>query len=235
VSQPSRPRRLPYESALHRSRFETPLRPPEIMKKRIVVAGLLATAVAACSVPPTGAGGPSFLRAAVDGAVVDTFEGRASFHVGTPGPGRQQFQLSSYGSVRTGPSFAITRWNGGRLAVGSYPLGLVDLGDSRTQGSGPLSGITLQYFHTDEEFEAQFVAYEGVLEITHSTRNRVEGTFTFSAERYCLRERIRSNPPREPVGPCTPQSVRLGAPEIRVSGTFSATPLVIGPIETRRF
>jgi hypothetical protein len=205
------------------------------MRRSLVISGVVAAAAAACTSSPWAPQEASFLRAAVSGAVVESYEGTASFHVGTPGPGRQQFQISSYGDVKTGPSFALTRWDGGRLAVGSYPLGLVDLDPQLRGEPAQPRGITLQYFHTGEEFEAQFVAHQGVLEITHSSRGRVEGRFNFTGERYCLRERVRSNPPREPVGPCTPPPARLeGAPEIQVSGTFSATPLRLGPIETRR-
>jgi hypothetical protein len=204
------------------------------MLRALVISGLLAAAAAACTFSALAPQEASFLRAAVRGAVVESYEGTASFHVGTPGPGRQQFQISSYGDVKTGPSFALTRWDGGRLAVGNYPLRLVDLAPY-LQGEGVQPrGITLQYFHTGEDFEAQFVAHEGVLEITHSSRDRIEGRFNLTGERYCLRERVRSNPPMEPVGPCTPPSTRIGdVPEIHVSGTFSATPLRLGPIEMR--
>jgi hypothetical protein len=203
--------------------------------RRIILSGIAAIAASACTLSPFDPGSPSFLRAAVEGALVESYEGTATFHVGTPGPGRQQFQISSYGGTTEGPSFAITRWDGGRLGVGSYPLGLVDLDAYLAADVGQPRGITLQYFHTGEEFEEQFVAYEGVLEITHSSRGRVEGRFTFKGERYCKRERVRSNPPKEPIGPCSPQSSRLlDAPEIQVTGTFSATPLRVDVIQVWR-
>jgi hypothetical protein len=205
------------------------------MRKTVTIAGVLVIASAGCSYSPLTPGGPSFLRAAVEGAVVETYEGSASFHVGTPGPGRQQFQISSYGGVQTGPSFALTRWDGGRLPVGTYPLALADLDPYLNGHPGIPSGLTLQYFHTDEKHEAQFVAYDGLLEITHSSRTRVQGRFTFSAERYCLRERVRSNPPADPIGPCLPQSSRIAdAPVIHVTGSFAATPLRVEVINVWR-
>jgi hypothetical protein len=205
------------------------------MRWKLASVAAVGAALAACSLSPVGAGAPAFLRAAVSGELTESYEGSATFHTGTPGPGRQQFQISSYAGTRSGPSFAITRWDGGRLPVGTYPLSLVDLEQYVNEGTGAPRGITLQYFHTGPQYEAQYVAYDGVLEITHSSRNRVAGRFTVSAERYCLRERVRSIPYVTPIGPCTPQSRRLpDAPQIEVAATFSASPLELGVVEFRR-
>ena len=193
---------------------------------------VLALLIAGCSGDPTESDA-GFLRANVSGAVDEVYEGTGEFHTGTPGPDRQQFQISSYrGGGEAEPSFALTRWDGGRLAVGSYPLSLVDLVQTR-DGPRP-AGITFQYFRRVGEYDELFVAESGEVVITRSPPGRVEGTFSFSGMRYCRRQADRVYPLEPPEGPCRLDTGPIpDAPRISVTGSFAAIPHEPGPIELR--
>jgi hypothetical protein len=184
----------------------------------------------ACGSDPIGGARAPYFAANLSGAVEAEYEGTGEFHTGTPGPNQKQFQITSTGTgAMSNQSFALTRWDGGRLAKGTYPLRLVDLSGYERGGTRP-QGITFQYFREGPMVE-QFVAESGHLEITESSRSRIEGRFTFTGFRYCLREAVRSNPPVPPVGPCTPATPSLvDAPRITVTGSFVAVPLKIGPV-----
>jgi hypothetical protein len=196
----------------------------------LLTAALLASA---CGSDPIGGARASYFAASLSGAVEAEYQGRGEFHTGTPGPSQKQFQITSTGvGTMSDQSFALTRWDGGRLAKGTYPLRLVGLSGYGRGGTQP-QGITFQYFRNGPVVE-QFVAESGQLEITESSRKRMEGRFTFTGFRYCLREAVRSNPPVPPVGPCTPATPSLpDAPRITVSGSFMATPLETGSVMLR--
>jgi hypothetical protein len=193
----------------------------------LLAAILLASA---CQSDPTGDARASYFAASLSGAVEAEYEGTGEFHTGTPGPNQKQFQITSTGTgAMSNQSFALTRWDGGRPARGTYPLRLVDLSRYERGGTQP-QGITFQYFRRGP-MEEQFVAESGYVEITKSSRRRMEGRFTFTGFRYCLREAVRSNPPVPPVGPCTPATPSLpDAPRITVSGSFVAVPLSVGSV-----
>lgn len=179
------------------------------------IAGILLP-LAACEDP---GGDTSYLRASLSGAVVEEYRGNAEWHVGTPGPGEQQFQITSLGLHSGSASeFALTRWDGGRMGEGRYPIGLVDLGEYQAGGRRP-KGITLQYFRRVGGRMEQFVADSGFVEVTHSTSERVQGTFSMTGFLYCvIDERIP-----EGDDDCHPMWIRrAGAPRIRVTGTFDA-------------
>jgi hypothetical protein len=181
----------------------------------------LAVLAGGCSASPVSPEEPSFFRASIDGVI--EYEGTADFHTGTPGPNRRQFSISSYQAAQ-GQSFAVTRWDGGRLSTGRYPLTVVNL-----ETLNP-AGISLQYFSRSGNVEDQYIAESGELEITHSSGSRVTGRFTITAVRYCRYDMSS----RQSEGPCTlttnpPDDV----PRIAVLGTFSATPLNVGPATWR--
>jgi len=181
----------------------------------------LAVLAGGCSTNPFGPGEPSFFRASIDGVI--EYEGAADFHTGTPGPNRKQFSISSYQAAQ-GQSFAVTRWDGGRLGTGRYPLALVDIDALKP------TGISLQYFSRDGDVEDQYIAESGELEITHSSGSRVAGRFTIIAVRYCRYE-LASTRSEGPCNFTTPPTA--DAPRITVIGTFSATPLEVGPATWR--
>ena len=169
---------------------------------------------------------PSYLLATVNGALDKQYEGTGEFHTGTPGPGKKQFQVTSQGQgASASQSFTLTRWDGGRLGRGTYPLTLVDASGYREQPRG----ITVQFSTLEGNQEERFVAEAGELEITSSSEALVEGRFRFTGFRYCAREVVRSNPPVPPVGPCTPllPAPVPDAPMITVSGSFVARPLEV--------
>ncbi len=179
-----------------------------------------------CESNPAGDLQPSYMVATLDGALEKQYEGTGEFHTGTPGPGRKQFQVTSQGQgASANQSFTLTRWDGGRLGRGTYPLALVD--DSGEQGQ--LRGITVQFSTREGNQEERFVAESGELEITSSSEALVQGRFRFTGFRYCAREVVRSNPPLPPVGPCTPLLAAPipNAPKITVSGSFVAKPLEV--------
>jgi hypothetical protein len=174
-----------------------------------------------CSTNPFGPAEPSFFRASIDGVIV--YEGTADFHTGTPGPNRRQFSISSYQAAQ-GQSFAVTRWDGGRLGTGRYALGLVDIDALKP------TGISLQYFSRNGDVEDQYIAESGELEITHSSNSRVVGRFTITAVRYCRYDMSS----RQSGGPCAGTfAAPADAERIAVVGTFSATPLQVGPATWR--
>jgi hypothetical protein len=180
----------------------------------------LAVLAGGCSTHPVGPE-ESFFRASIDGVI--EYDGTADFHTGTPGPNRRQFSISSYQAAQ-GQSFAVTRWDGGRLGTGRYTLALVDI-----DALAP-TGISLQYFSRTGDVEDQYIAESGELEITHSSGSRVTGRFSITAVRYC-RYDLAS---RHSEGPCTLTTTPpADAPRISVVGTFSATPLQVGPATWR--
>jgi hypothetical protein len=186
---------------------------------------LLALPLAGCEEPD---GSPSYLRASLSGAVVQDYNGTAEWHVGGRPQGQEVFQMVSVGMATDSDDdqFALTRWDGGRMAEGRYPVTLVEL-DS--QHSFHLyKGITIQYFRQANGREEQFVADNGFVEITRSTSDEVSGTFTITGFRYCMRdERTRNEAPE-----CARswQDVK-GTPRITVTGTFVSTKFNPPPTE----
>ena len=184
----------------------------------------LALPLAACE----ESGGPSYLRASLSGAVVDEYHGNAEWHVGTPGPGQQQFQIVSLGLGTPGndDQFALTRWDGGRLREGRYPVTLVDLGGRQDYRNQP-KGITIQYFRRADGRMEQFVADGGFVEITRSNSREVSGRFTISGFRYCVMDERTWNEAPECFQ--TWKNVQ-GTPRITVTGTFVSTEFDPGEI-----
>ena len=188
------------------------------MKRNLAACiALLALPLAACE---GSGGGPSYLRASLSGAVVEEYQGNAQWHVGTPGPGQQQFQITSLGlgGSASGAEFALTRWDGGRLREGRHPITLVNLGDGANYRYQP-KGITIQYFRRVDGRMEQFVADSGFVQVTRSNSNEVSGTFTITGFRYCVvQERTLDQTP-DCYRPW--QEVR-GTPRITVTGSFTA-------------
>jgi hypothetical protein len=194
-------------------------------RKLAACLALLALPLAACEEP---GGSPSYLRASLSGAVVEEYNGNAEWHVGTPGPGQQQFQIVSLGlgTDSNDDQFALTRWDGGRLREGRHPVTLVDLGDGQDYRYQP-KGITIQYFRRVGGRMEQFVADSGFVEVTRSNSREVSGTFTITGFRYCvMQERTLDQAPD-----CyRPWQTVQGSPRITVTGTFVSTEFEPGPV-----
>jgi hypothetical protein len=201
----------------------------------IAVAGMLA----ACDNDPVGTTDAEFMTATITnpatGAVEAQYEGSARFHIGTPPSGGELFQVVSVGrGGLANNGFAITRWQNGQLAVGTYQVGLVDLAGYRETGVPP-QGITFQFGRTEGTanpmwflhetaftgmVEELYVADSGTLTITLSTATRVAGHFTVSGFRYCP-----TGSSNALASSCDlPSHTLPGAPRLAISGQFIATP-----------
>jgi hypothetical protein len=202
------------------------------MKKSLIPFFAAVALLAGCDNDPAGPGDDSFMTASISGATQVDYLGTAEFHVGNPPSGGERFQIVSVGrGGLANQGFAITRWDGGRLAVGTYPIALVDLA-TYLQGGAPPQGITLQYGRTrgaanpltfnseSAPVEELFVADGGQLTITVSTPERIEGRFSVSGFRYCPA-------PGNAPGCALPSSPLQGAPRLTVEASFAARPLDI--------
>lgn len=205
------------------------------MRKAIIPFITACALVAGCENNPVETTDESFMSASISGAHQVDYMGTAEFHVGTPPGGGERFQIVSVGQGGlANQGFAITRWDGGRLPVGTYPIGLVDIA-SYLQGGASPQGITLQYgrttgavnpmmFNDAAPVEELYVADGGQLTITLSTATRIEGTFSVTGFRYCPLPAGTN----EPGSVCTlPADPIEGAPRLNVEASFVATPLDI--------
>lgn len=178
--------------------------------------------LAACGGEPNGSMIAGRFSASLSGAVAATYEGAGEFHTGTPGPGMQQFQITSSGTQSfAGQEFTLTRWDGGRLRPGRHDITLVDLSEYMRGSTRQPRGITFQYFRVVDGRQELYVADSGSLEITSSSDDKVAGRFTISAFRYCLRETagLKDLDACDIAAPAA-----AGAPRVTVTGSFAATP-----------
>jgi hypothetical protein len=150
----------------------------------------------------------SWFRATVTGGVEASYEGRGFFDVwkNESEGGTTQFVVLSRTSDDS-QNFTLYDINGGRPARGTYAIGL----DGR---------FRVVYVTREANRVQYFVAHSGKVEITSSSKDRLEGTFHFQGFRYCAGQRV-GNQPTE--GPCSiPKAVIPDAPTIGVSGSFAA-------------
>lgn len=177
--------------------------------------------LAACNEPSSSLREGRF-SASLIGAVNTTYEGGGEFHTGTPGPGMQQFQITSDGTQAfAGQRFALTRWDGGRLRTGRHEITLVDLSAYMRGTSQQPSGITFQYFRVENGVEEQYVAESGNVEITASSSDGVEGQFTITAVRYC---QLELQGLRQLDACDISAAPTASTPRVTVTGAFVATP-----------
>jgi len=197
------------------------------MKARSIASLFAVAWLASCGFDPFGASPAPYFLASLDGAVDEMYSGSGEFHTGTPGPGRQQFQIVSRGTEESiDQSFALTRWDGGRLSRGTYSLDLVDLSTYQigAPAEGQPTGITMQYFRTVDDVEELFVAETGELRITRSSPSGIEGDFSFDGFRYCVRSASDPSAPVDETHCAWPDDANADAPRIQVSGSFVAVP-----------
>jgi hypothetical protein len=168
----------------------------------------------ACEWSGTGPGGPSFFQAELAGEVTGSFYGAGSYyyardHAESP----YYFTVAAKGTdPEVRESFDI-RWPVTvRPSEGSYRLVPFD------HRYGSSTGVTAIYFWSRGDpvtaFSELYVASDGVVEITRSTRDAVEGTIRFTGI-----QTFRDGPdgptrmdPRTSPDPT--------APRIEVEGTF---------------
>lgn len=179
----------------------------------------LALGGAACGRPsePSEPELPSWLSAAVVAPETTVeFNGTAEFGVGThwnPAVGRV-FQLSSWEKPH-GDFISFHRTGEGRPPVGEYELGLF-----RRQGD-VLLGFGALYSRKTEDgtIQENYTSTSGSVRITHSSSDRVDGEFHFTAELYCTYELLAKYPGG---ADCDPSRPRGDAPPLLVTGSFSA-------------
>lgn len=189
------------------------------MRSRIVP-GLAAMLVltAGCGGEAVGAAGPSWFRAALEGEVTGSFEGRGNYtferdYAETP----YYFSIQAEGSdPETREKFFIRWASTERPSTGTYPLVPHD------HRHGSSTGVTALYVWsrgdnvTAPNQGELYVASGGTIEITRSTRDVVEGTIRFSGiqtAKYGLGETLRDDSRYAPDPT---------APKIEVAGTFRA-------------
>jgi hypothetical protein len=180
----------------------------------------------ACRADGIGTRGPSWFRASVEGEVSRQFEGSGDFDSAPDRDGAnapRYFMLFSRGSdPALGETFYL-RWPvAGRPAPGRYAL------VPHTDQYGSATGVTGIYlWQQGDNVSAPsrselYVAVAGVVEITRSDDDQIEGTVRFSGlqvEKWGPVHPERSNPRHQPDPT---------APRIDVTGTFRATKFDIG-------
>jgi hypothetical protein len=189
------------------------------MRQRGFFSGLMLCLLAVgCAESGTGPAGPSWFRATLEGEVTGTFEGTGDFsfqrdYAETP----YYFTIHAKGAdPETDERFYI-RWPiTSRPGTGSHPL------VPQEHEYGSASGATVLYWRIqgdDDPAPAQvelYVASGGVVEITRSTADVVEGSIRFSGVQV-IRD-APSGPQRaDPVYRPDP-----AAPRIEVEGSFRA-------------
>lgn len=117
--------------------------------------------------------------------------------------------------------FYLHRRGEGRPSPGSYSLTALDMSDATARG------VTALYVRKTGDVLEYFRARSGELQVSAASGRRVEGTFRFTAFRYCV-----SGPGGVQEGPCAPVGAPIaGAAMIEVTGSFSAVPLDTDEIE----
>ena len=179
---------------------------------------VVALSLNGCSGMGTTPEGPSWFRASLEGEVTGNFDGTGSFsferdYAETP----YYFKVHARGTDPEVTERFYIRWPvTSRPRVGSYLL------VPHEHGHGSTTGVTAHYSWSRGDNETSpatievYVALGGVVEITHSSRDAVEGTIRFTGiqtTRYATSGVIRTDPAHQPDPT---------APTIEVTGTFRA-------------
>ena len=189
----------------------------------VPLAGLLLatpTLVAGCGDATSVATG--WLQATIrgpegSGSAETAYEGTGFFGV-SPDPGSGvsvAFQLFSRGiDSSQGQSFSLLRSGSGRPGVGRYQLAPLKWNDGRQQG------FTAYYGRHVADRAQYFTTLSGEVVVTTSSAHRVSGTFQFTGVQYC-----NAAPTDTPDNWCgDPNTIVPGAPQVQVSGSFTAIP-----------
>lgn len=188
----------------------------------VTVAGLLL--VASCGESTTGPTPTGSLQATITGDVVADYQGSGDFsighglnfwvyHVRSEGAGasaNQRFRVYH----RSDPGDLVDEWYKALITEGTHPIVLLDRRDPDSRGTG------VTFVETRDGIEHLYIATEGSLRITESTKERAKGTFTLTAFQYCEITLDSSERQHCPV----PSSPPADASAINVSGSFTAVP-----------
>jgi hypothetical protein len=174
----------------------------------VMAAGALATA---CTSSPTGAGAPTFLTAAVEGAASVQYTGDGSFQTLPPTAGPVRFTLHSRG---TGASA-----DHGFFFHSAYTAAPVE----RSIGTWGDVADRAVYWYDEGSVRRIFTGLVGTLRIEQARRDRIEGTFRMTA----LLTHVCEIQPGFPAPFLVCEAAPEEAPEevVEVSGTFAAGPL----------
>ena len=160
----------------------------------------------------------SQLEANITGNVVWTYHGDAEFRTGRSHFGGQQFQLNSvHLDPQSKQTFGLQRFDGSPR-VGRYRLAPHD---SSLADAGTMTAAYTLYDYDNNLFES-YTSLSGVLEVTFSSDERVEATFTFTGLRFCASSLVGTGD--DVVGSCSPAILDLDAPRVLIVGSFTATP-----------
>jgi hypothetical protein len=175
-------------------------------QRRVRALAIIGSSVlaAGCS-SGTDAAEPSWMQADLAGAVESSFNGSGEFSVDPPAPGYrlQDFVIDASDSTDVREFISIAGFGYGRPAVGDYPLQAVD-------GSNPEAvGVTAFVLRRRGLEAHSFATRSGLLRITRSTDDRIEGTFQFTGVEYV------TTPPLPDEQPAP------GTATLDVTGSFS--------------
>lgn len=181
----------------------------------ILVTCLLVLAVGglACSGAPSGPETPSLGRvmAVVSGHFALQYEGDGIFIA--PPDKREGFDLVSASVDKDGTKLQLHALGDGVPSPGKYILVT-----PREQLSSRTSFVAFFRRPVVNSGIEAFASTEGVITITRSDSDVVEGTFKFQARRYCL-----SFPVETPGAIChNPLDMPLDSPSVTISGQFKA-------------
>lgn len=151
---------------------------------------------------------------AADGEV--TYTGSGDFFVGETHDGTVQFSIVSNGvDASDGQRFIFLRRGEGLPAEGAYDLAPLE------ERNGVRVGFTAYYFRQNEVLHEAFAARSGVIRITRSADDRMEGSFEFTGACSGSGPIVDDFTSEGPVG-CDPFDP--AAPLLEVVGTFVVVP-----------
>lgn len=182
------------------------------MKLSGVLLVALLLPLAACEGSPSGGSAPSYFVASLEGAVTEEYRGTGQFSYGEYDSGLKTSTVYSQGEGDFAENrFWVSEFGTGRFARGSHTITAlreVEYGSSATRALVATYSRDGTLYHSES----------GTLEITHASRDRLEGRFTLvAAERCwgiqsCTEEHVFNHPPQ------------AEAPRITIEGSFSAAP-----------
>lgn len=159
----------------------------------------------------------SWLHASVYGAEDVSYTGSGDFYVGEDHDGTVQFSVVSRGvDASEGQLFTFLRRGDGRPAEGTYALAPL------AERDGVLTGFTAYYYREVDGMNEAFTLRSGVLQITRSTDERIEGSFEFTGALYCSAPLVDDFTTEYECG--DPNAPDPEAPQIEAVGTFVLVP-----------
>lgn len=184
-----------------------------------LLAGVALSLVALSCDGPLNSEDAGWVLASLRGVVEEQYQGTGEFHLARPPGFEPYFWINSDGvGSSIGRSFGVVVFGGEMLHVGRYPI------REPSKVYGESSGATAFYDRPDGQWQEWYAAVSGDLEITHSSRNRLEGRFRLKAVRYCRNPPLTGPDGPFPEGSCHVLYLDLSAPSVELTGSFVAVP-----------